>query len=563
MTLGFVILAHRDLYRVAQFVSHLSGQGCPVCVHVDANVPRKEFAEFSNSLAELSNVYLAKRRRCDWGRFSIVQATQNAVERLLIEHSDLSHVMLSSGSCLPVRPVRQLRRFLRNRPNTDFIESVSVRNAKWVTGGLSEERFTLYFPVSWRKRRRIFDRLVDFQRFLKVSRKIPEKLDPHLGSQWWCLTTKTLKAILKDPRRKYYDTYFSHSWIPDESYFQTLARKHSKSIESRSLTFSKFDFQGKPFNLYDDHLDLLSQTDCFFVRKVWPGAINLYETLLDPGREFVPMRGSNQRAFEEHFNQANDLRCEGRIGLFMQGRYPYVQSKGSGRTSAPYFVVIGMGKLFQNLPEWLSKKTDTAFHGNIYAPKAVFFQGGAKFTRGNLLAHHKIRDRDPEAYLSNLIWNYRKKKQGFFFDAVDVQRVVGTIVFDPNATVIIVRGGWVTQFVDQKGKAKLSLAEKFQAREQRIFSLFDDPDAKAKISVIDLDELVEHPSGVLKTVALQIDPTAQLTVTDIPHLKALDDLRKTIRKLRNQGMSLNYLVPPSNPRVTEDIEKHNKPYIVK
>ena len=51
---------------------------------------------------------------------------------------------------------------------------------------------------------------------------MPEGLVPHMGSQWWCLTRQTLSAILQDPERAKYDSYFRKVWIPDESYFQTL-----------------------------------------------------------------------------------------------------------------------------------------------------------------------------------------------------------------------------------------------------------------------------------------------------------------------------------------------------
>ena len=102
------------------------------------------------------------------------------------------------------------------------------------------------FPFSWKRHRFFFDKAVHVQRFVGLKRRIPPRVVPHMGSQWWCLTRSTLSAILNDPMRQTYDRYFKRVWIPDESYFQTLARIHSERIESRSLTLSKFDFQGKP-----------------------------------------------------------------------------------------------------------------------------------------------------------------------------------------------------------------------------------------------------------------------------------------------------------------------------
>ena len=175
--------------------------------------------------------------------------------------------MLASGACLPLRPVQELIDYLADRPRVDFIESATTADVSWTVGGLDHERFTLRFPFSWRKHRKLFDAYVKLQRASGHAPQNPEGLVPHMGSQWWCLTRQTLSAILQDPKRKTYDRYFRHVWIPDESYFQTLARLYSTHIESRSLTLSKFDYQGRPHIFYDDHLQLLRRSDCFVARK--------------------------------------------------------------------------------------------------------------------------------------------------------------------------------------------------------------------------------------------------------------------------------------------------------
>ncbi len=191
---------------------------------------------------------------------------------------DVRHVYLASGSCLPLRPVQELQDYLAARPLTDFIESVTTADVPWTVGGLDEERFTLRFPFSWKRQRRLFDRYVNFQRRIGLKRrKIPEGIMPHLGSQWWCLTRQTLIGDPAGPAPGRVSTrYFSKVWIPDESYYQTLVRLYSTNIESRSLTLSKFDFQGKPHIFYDDHLQLLRRSDCFVARKIWPHADRLY-----------------------------------------------------------------------------------------------------------------------------------------------------------------------------------------------------------------------------------------------------------------------------------------------
>lgn len=244
MSIGFVMLCHTAFDRAAQVARHWAMRGCPVVIHVDKRVGSHQYARFQRSLAELENVQFSPRFACEWGTWGMVAATQAASELMLKGFPEVRHVFLASGSCLPLRPVEELARYLAERPNTDFIESVTTEDVTWTVGGLDEERFTLRFPFSWKTHRQLFDHYVRLQRRLGFKRRIPAGIEPHMGSQWWCLTRQTLSAILENDRRAEFDRYFKRVWIPDESYFQTLVRLFSRHVESRSLTLSKFDFQG-------------------------------------------------------------------------------------------------------------------------------------------------------------------------------------------------------------------------------------------------------------------------------------------------------------------------------
>ncbi len=182
-TVGVVMLVHEALGRAAQVARHWAASGCPVVVHVDLQVSDEDFATFTSSLSDLPNLVFSDRHRCEWGAWSLVQASQTAAELMLDTYPDVRHVYLASGSCLPLRPVQELVDYLDERPRTDFIESTTTQDVPWTTGGLNAERFTLRFPFSWKRHRRLFDRFVRLQRRIGYKRKMPEGLIPHLGSQ--------------------------------------------------------------------------------------------------------------------------------------------------------------------------------------------------------------------------------------------------------------------------------------------------------------------------------------------------------------------------------------------
>jgi len=234
-----------------------------------------------------------------------------------------------------------------------------------------------------------------------MYRRIPDGLVPHMGSQWWCLTRQTLPAILEDPDPAVYDGYFGKVWIPDESYFQTLVRLYSQNIESRSLTLSKFDYQGKPHIFYDDPLQLLRRSDCFVARKIWPDADRLYENFLN---EENTLKGAepNPGKINRIFLKAVERRTRGRAGLFMQSRLPRPGDE-NGFTSAPYSVFDGFAELFEDFEPWLARMTSTRVHGHLYAKDSVEFEGRQATFSGALCDNAKLRHHHAQLFLVNLI----------------------------------------------------------------------------------------------------------------------------------------------------------------
>src|SRR6056297_393840 len=157
MSVGIIMLVHTAFGRAEQVARHWAASGCPLVIHVDRAVPRATHDAFVAALSDLEDLRFAPRHRCEWGTWGLVAATQGAAGIMLRSFADVRHVYLASGSCLPLRPVQELIDYLDARPQTDFIESATIAEVPWTIGGLDRERFTLRFPFSWRRHRRLFD----------------------------------------------------------------------------------------------------------------------------------------------------------------------------------------------------------------------------------------------------------------------------------------------------------------------------------------------------------------------------------------------------------------------
>jgi len=536
-TVGIVMLVHTALDRAEQVVRHWTAGGCPVVLHVDKNVPRRVNKAFEQALSDDPMVRFSTRHRCAWGTWGIVAASQAASERMLTDFPDVRHVYLASGSCLPLRPVQELIDYLEARPRTDFIESATTSDVPWIVGGLGSERFTLRFPFSWKKHRKLFDKYVRLQRRLRLRRKIPAGLVPHMGSQWWCLTRQTLSAVLQDPERKTYDRYFRRVWIPDESYYQTLARQYSSHIESRSLTLSKFDFQGKPHIFYDDHLQLLRRSDCFVARKIWPRANRLYQAFLTDSAGAMKKTEPNPGKIDRIFAKAVERRTRGRAGLYMQSRLPQ-HGMENGITSNPYSVFQGFSELFENFEPWLANITGTRVHGHIFAPDGAEFADGQILINGALSADAKVRDYNPESYLTSLIWNTRGERQCFQFGPTDNQKVNWMMARDPNAQVSVVTGAWaVPLFRSNRNFGDLRKeAARLQQIENAHLDILRSQYTKARVRIWTMAEFIEAPMEPIQTIVDEIGMVQQRRLREAPTMVDLDGFGQFLQNLKNQGM---------------------------
>jgi hypothetical protein len=303
--ISFLLLCHEPPPQLRQLISSLLESGSNIFVHYDANSTWSlEYESQSWGLGEFpGKLYFARRERVAWGEWSIVQATLNCLQRWRELEDDSDYLMLISGSCLPIKPLGSLTEFL-SKAQQDFIETVHAENKRWVSHGDQEERWAHYCLVSWLKRPRLFALSSAVQKLFRINREVPLNHAPHLGSQWWCLRTRTVGSLLtlidKHPELT---RFYRKTWIPDELFFQTLVANTipAEEISGKPLTLCSFNSRGVAEKRYDDSLGSLMLSDMFFTRKISSHASELKRLLRPvfsmPEEEFI---GYRKRLIEQH-----------------------------------------------------------------------------------------------------------------------------------------------------------------------------------------------------------------------------------------------------------------------
>lgn len=280
--IAYILLCHKDPKAIIRQADMLTAAGDYMAIHFDARSKSEHYRQIREALADNPNVTFAKKRvKCGWGEWSLVQATLNTLRAALDEFPRATHFYILSGDCAAIKSARYAHDFL-DAHDMDFIESFDYFESDWIKTGMKEERLIYRHFFNERKNKKLFYASFNAQQKLGLTRDIPQDIQIQIGSQWWCLRRRTIEWIMDFSRqRKDVMRFFRSTWIPDETFFQTLVRHlvPESEIEARTLTFLMFTDYGMPVTFYNDHYDLLLSQDFLFARKISPEAQELKRRL--------------------------------------------------------------------------------------------------------------------------------------------------------------------------------------------------------------------------------------------------------------------------------------------
>jgi hypothetical protein len=292
--IAYILLCHKDPEGIIAQANRLTAAGDFMAIHFDGNAALEDYERIRKALADNPSVTFARRRiRCGWGEWSLVEASLLAVRAAVDAFPRATHFYMLSGDCMCIKTAEYAHDFL-DRDDVDYIESFDFFKSDWIKTGIKEERLIYRHWFNERGHKALFYASLEWQKRLGLARKIPDDIQIMIGSQWWCLRRRTVEWLLEFcDRRRDVMRFFRTTWIPDETFFQTLVRHliPDAQIRTRPLTFLMFTDYGMPVTFYNDHYDLLLAQDYLFARKISPDATDLKRKLgelyTETGRRFA------------------------------------------------------------------------------------------------------------------------------------------------------------------------------------------------------------------------------------------------------------------------------------
>lgn len=275
----FIVLTHGSPKSLSVLVELLKPY--PVVVHVDKRTKLDGYPVGDRIH------YVRERVSVHWAGFSMVEATIRAYRlALTLPLQQREHLVLLSGSCVPLRPIGELKEFLdgspvrqhckagllldgteknekrlRRRWAYDIFDARAKRPLKWLNALLRKIVYIFGHPLA----------ISEFDEFTVVA-----------GSQWTALTVECVRDLLSDTDRvSRLRHLLRFSLAPDEIFFHTLlcssAWRAQTGIQCLSpkgdrptADFANLHFIDPSLTRYlgVDELKELRKTGFYFARKV-------------------------------------------------------------------------------------------------------------------------------------------------------------------------------------------------------------------------------------------------------------------------------------------------------
>lgn len=267
---AYLLLCHKNAERVLEQAKILTAKGDCLAIHIDKNAGASFFETVKTGVADNPSVILAKRVACGWGEWSLIEASLNMIKAALNAFGDATHFFLMSGDCMPIKPAHVIHSVL-DSADQDQIEHADFYKDDWIKTGMKEDRLIYRHWFNERSQKKLFYGSLEVQRKLGLSRALPDGIRMRIGSQWWVLRRDTIEKIMSFlAKRRDVMRFFKTTWIPDETFFQTLVMHlvPRDQVISKPPTLLMFSDYGMPVTFHGDHFDMLRAQDALFARKV-------------------------------------------------------------------------------------------------------------------------------------------------------------------------------------------------------------------------------------------------------------------------------------------------------
>lgn len=268
--IAFLISIHKreSLAYTRTFVNSLSDEDTAFFFIIDAK-SGNFYDEVKNEFKDHDNVFFVQpRMNVAWGDPTQTYAMMCGIKVILESGIDFEWVSFHSGDDVLLRSKDDLKDFLRKKgTNNEFYEDKTDMKDNHL------KRFWKLSPtytkscIRKKKRNKLANALLHLFPNWNANKY---RMTESFGSQWWTLSTVTLKRLLEFWNTR--DDLFmrlSFLRISDEGFMQLSLKKIGLNGRTRKDYLRWIDWEDGDIRIKERKFDEMMATDAIFARKMW------------------------------------------------------------------------------------------------------------------------------------------------------------------------------------------------------------------------------------------------------------------------------------------------------
>jgi len=292
MKIAYIILAHNNQQHLNRLISQLTSDNSSFFIHIDSKVNLENFTSLTPENEKVH--YVSNRVNGRWGDIGIVKATCNALVEIDQHQIEFDRIILLSGQDYPIKSNKEIETFFSDNLKIDFIEYTPFPVSELTFNGIHRikhysynffGRRQTYIPFKFNHglntKGKIINTALQLLNYLSPKRKTPYQLKHYYGSQWFNITGKSGKEIIKYiNEHPLYFKFHKNSLLPDEMFFQTIILKiknEDQIINNNKRLVIWEEGSSHPKIIDKQDLNLIKDSGAFFARKFKENSLVLDE----------------------------------------------------------------------------------------------------------------------------------------------------------------------------------------------------------------------------------------------------------------------------------------------
>jgi len=256
MKIAFFITAHKFERQFEWLFKSIWNPDDVFLIHISTAAPDEYVRTVQRMTESCGNVHFLPRMTITWGGWSLVEATLAAIRFFCKHPAEWDYFINLSGQDYPLRPIDELRSFLRKHDGTNFIQMTHI----------DDEPFHI--------RRRLHWYCIEHHGQLRRL-PIPNLRAMRARVNWyghlWCnLSRDFCNWLDTNETTEAYRRALRHTKIPDEFFFQSaiMQSPFADTVNLDPHRYLKFKMGAAgPKTLTSKDLDLMLGSQAFFARK--------------------------------------------------------------------------------------------------------------------------------------------------------------------------------------------------------------------------------------------------------------------------------------------------------